>query len=451
MIRILLLIAIISYNSLSIEFDEHLRNDFQDFLDNFREVHNIKGVSVCVKSKDDLWLGTSGISNEEQPVLSEMLFGIGSITKTMTATVILKLCEEGVINLDEKIGKWFDGHEFIDSDITIRQLLNHTSGLYDYSANPDYHNAIYQNAMRIFSPRELLQFIHKPLFPKGTDWQYCNTNYMLAGIIISESTGKKVSELYREYIWDNIGLSNTYLAVEEEMTGIIANRWVNENNLSNIPINAAFSGAWTSGSVFSTAYETALFVEALNSAGIINKESLNEMFDFVAASDYGLGISKKIIDGSEVRGHTGSIRGYNSIALYIPKYEITIVILVNSSPASPVFLAERIIRHLNQNYPSSYFKKNVKSILSIFPNPATDFITIQLSNKGLQPFAAGDKVQIFDMLGLEVISTQSASQPPTGEGNLRIDVSHLPAGVYFIKINCSNGACSIVEKFVKQL
>ncbi|MBX3042952.1 MAG: T9SS type A sorting domain-containing protein [Candidatus Kapabacteria bacterium] len=72
--------------------------------------------------------------------------------------------------------------------------------------------------------------------------------------------------------------------------------------------------------------------------------------------------------------------------------------------------------------------------MSVHPNPATDFITIQLSNKELQPFAAEEKVQIFDALGLEVISTPSAALTPTGEGNLRIDVSHLPAGVYFIRI-----------------
>ncbi|MBX3043963.1 MAG: PQQ-dependent sugar dehydrogenase [Candidatus Kapabacteria bacterium] len=97
---------------------------------------------------------------------------------------------------------------------------------------------------------------------------------------------------------------------------------------------------------------------------------------------------------------------------------------------------------------SSIFDDTENFIIS--PNPTSDYITISFSNKGLQPFVA-DKVQIFDMLGMEVISTPSASQPPTGEGNLRIDVSHLPAGVYFIKINCSNGACSTIEKFVKQL
>ncbi|MBX3042245.1 MAG: T9SS type A sorting domain-containing protein [Ignavibacteriae bacterium] len=90
----------------------------------------------------------------------------------------------------------------------------------------------------------------------------------------------------------------------------------------------------------------------------------------------------------------------------------------------------------------------------ISPNPASDYITIQLSNKGLQPFAAVDKVQIFDMLGIEVAQTpapvNNMKNTQTGESELlRIDVSHLPAGVYFIKINCSNGACSIVEKFVK--
>ncbi|MBX3043854.1 MAG: T9SS type A sorting domain-containing protein [Candidatus Kapabacteria bacterium] len=106
------------------------------------------------------------------------------------------------------------------------------------------------------------------------------------------------------------------------------------------------------------------------------------------------------------------------------------------------------------NFLNTSIKDKINSDLMIFPNPASDFITIQLSNKGLQPFAAVDKVQIFDMLGLEVAQTPSSvnnmKNTQTGASELlRIDLSHLPAGVYFIRINCSNGACSIVEKFVK--
>ena len=85
--------------------------------------------------------------------------------------------------------------------------------------------------------------------------------------------------------------------------------------------------------------------------------------------------------------------------------------------------------------------------LIVTPNPSSDFITITLSNEGLQPFAESDKVQIFDVLGIEIKDLTPALSI-NGEG-VRIDVSHLPAGVYFIRITCSNGACSIVEKFVK--
>ncbi|MBX3042333.1 MAG: PKD domain-containing protein [Candidatus Kapabacteria bacterium] len=110
-----------------------------------------------------------------------------------------------------------------------------------------------------------------------------------------------------------------------------------------------------------------------------------------------------------------------------------------------------VLMEMDNDIPLSIIEKNENNrvqhniVFSIAPNPATDFITIQFSNKGLQPFVESMKVLIFDMLGLEVMSVGTGLDLSTQ----RIDVSHLPAGVYFIRINCSNGACSIVEKFVK--
>ena len=99
---------------------------------------------------------------------------------------------------------------------------------------------------------------------------------------------------------------------------------------------------------------------------------------------------------------------------------------------------------------SSAQNEEVINKFSIIPNPATDYITINLSKKGLKPFASNEvKVEVYDVMGVLIHSTPSASQPPLNEGNLKIDVSNLAPGVYFVKIVGSNGASSIVEKFVK--
>src|SRR5690606_37432589 len=126
-----------------------------------------------------VWKGTHGFSAAGQPLTPGMLLGIGSNTKTFVAAALLKMQEQNMIDLDDTIGTWIQGHPNIDGHITIRQLLNHSSGLYSYTKNAALTASIASDYTVLWQPGQILPYIGTPDFPAGTVWAYSNTNYLL--------------------------------------------------------------------------------------------------------------------------------------------------------------------------------------------------------------------------------------------------------------------------------
>ena len=151
-----------------------LGDKLQEALDNGVKAYNGKGISAAVIMPDgEMWIGVSGVSHGTTAITPGMRFAAGSITKNFTAVTILKLAEEGELALDDSIYKWLPAYPYVDSTITIRQLLNHTSGLFDIVDNPDFWERIFLNPSRIWTPAEMIiAFNRESVFPKGTGWNY---------------------------------------------------------------------------------------------------------------------------------------------------------------------------------------------------------------------------------------------------------------------------------------
>ena len=122
--------------------------------------------------------------------------GIGSNTKTFTATMMLKLSEQGIVSLDDSLHHWLPGFNNIDSNITIKQLLRHNTGIADFWT-PSWVNIIFANPDSIWTPEDVLNFVGPPLFPAGTNVSYSNTNFTLAGMIIEAATGQNYHMLVK--------------------------------------------------------------------------------------------------------------------------------------------------------------------------------------------------------------------------------------------------------------
>ncbi|UCC80571.1 MAG: beta-lactamase family protein [Candidatus Zixiibacteriota bacterium] len=325
--------------------DSELAGRLQSILNDYRESTNIKGISAAVILPENrIWLGATGMSSKTDSITTDMLFGIGSVTKSYIAALTLKYVEEGKISLDDKIGSWLSDMEYIEPSVTVRQLLNHSSGLFNYMAHSDYGAALLNYPDTLWTRDELLNsFLRKPTFKPGGGWGYSSTNYILLGMIIEKITGSSVSGELKERVLGPLGLTNTYLYPEEiypaermahlwwpiDTTGVPED--INEL-VSPPPLKGLFSSVWTAGAIHATAEDVALWMESLFNNRVLSESLFTEMItpsELSGRFKYGFGILISTIDNKPAYGHSGGI-GHSSLAYYIPETSIGIALLGNS-------------------------------------------------------------------------------------------------------------------------
>ena len=184
----------------------------------------VPGVAGQAKDKYGTWKGTSGVGNlrTNKPRSAHDRYRVGSITKTFVSTVLLQLEAEGRLSLDDKVEKWLpgvvrgNGHD--GSRITLRQLLNHTSGIFNYTDDEDFgrtyflKDGFFEHRFDRLSPAQLVKVAtaHKPDFEPGTSWNYSNTNYVLAGMVIEKATGHTYGDEVGQRIIEPLGLRATH-------------------------------------------------------------------------------------------------------------------------------------------------------------------------------------------------------------------------------------------------
>jgi len=331
--------------------------EMQEILDNGLKKYNGKGISVAVIVPGyKTWVGVSGVSHGTTPIKPDTVFDAGSITKNFVAALTLKLVEESLLTLDDPLHKWLPDYPNTDNTITIRQLLNHTSGL-DSLQGPSAIRPVLKDPGRLWTPKEVLTtLVGKPHFPKGTGWQYSNTGYILLGMIIEKATGSKIAIELRNRFWNPLGLDNTFFAVEEVLPENIAHGWIDLNgdkvldDFSVFPRTALYSLFWAAGGVFSTSEDLAKWTHALFHEGrVLNKGSLDQMLAFHSPipkpiiTGYGFGVQRykpRFFNGSifktgrkeihlELWGHAGNGIGYFCFIWYLPEYGVSIGFMSN--------------------------------------------------------------------------------------------------------------------------
>lgn len=336
---------------------DSLELQLQNALD--QSLGDIPGASVAIISPKGSWVGVSGVSNLQTgtEVVLEDRFQIGSITKTFVATTVLQLVEEGKLSLEDNLAQWLPP-EVVSAipnseSITVRQLLNHTSGVSDYldplfglaQTNP----AVFLND---WQPEELVSFIYgqEPLFEPGASWGYSSTNYILLGMIVESVTNSSMKSEIRSRILEPLNLENTFFAAEEEIPGGFVNGYWdfdNDGSLNDITI-ANMSWAWAAGAMVSNSQDLVRFIEALLiNDELLELESKEQMLTFVKPilsenyAAYGLGIGSLESPGRLWYGHRGLTLGYRSNLFYSPIEDIVSVELINLATdrniSNPIF------------------------------------------------------------------------------------------------------------------
>ena len=327
----------------------------QDELDNGIKKIKGKGISVAIIVPGyNTWVGVSGVSHGNIPIKPETVFNAGSITKNLVAALTLKLAEEGRLALDDPLHKWLPDYQHIDNTITIRQLLNHTSGIPAIKGR-SFVRPILKNPKKYWTPKEVIKaFVHKSQFPKGTGWHYSNAGYILLGMIIEKATGSKLSTEFRNRFWNPLGLNSIYLAGEEELPGNIAHGWIDldgDKILEDFSVyskTAYYSSMKGAGGVVSTSEDLAKWTHALFHEGrVVSKESLDQMLAFHSpipipiVDGYGLGVetfTPRIFYDLELWGHAGNALGFTCFIWYLPEYGVSIGFMSNREQYDDVYL-----------------------------------------------------------------------------------------------------------------
>jgi D-alanyl-D-alanine carboxypeptidase len=298
-------------------FDANWANRFQTVLDSTVAATGAKGASAAVLVPGQgLWTGVSGISSEGVPITSEMRFGFGSNTKLYIAVTLAKLQEEGVLSLDDPLYQWIPAYAFVDSTATIRQLLSHQTGIFDF-ANDQWNffwNLILSDTSHFFTPEEVLATIGNPHFDPGNGFRYSNTNYLLAGMIIEAASGESWIQKLHDVIFDPLTMDSTFVGAFEPRNGPVANEWViGQWEDVNTPMTSAYTSINSAGAIFSTPQEMVKWYQALFNGDIISEASLEEVLDFETTSTFGLGIAEYMLDNKHyMYYHGGAMVGYLS-------------------------------------------------------------------------------------------------------------------------------------------
>jgi D-alanyl-D-alanine carboxypeptidase len=415
-------------------FDPVLANKLQNKIDSIRTANNLKGISASVIYPGvGTWKGVTGISHAGFPITSYMEFGIGSNTKLFTGVLLLKLAENNIINLNDSLHQYLPSFNNINPNITIRQLLNHTSGLADVINVVGYSDSILTNPNRIFTPSEVMSWVGTPLFSAGTSWNYCNTNYLLLGMIAESATGQSYSQLLRDSILTPLQLDSTFLDVYETILYPVAHPWQAGVNNNSIPRTSVNSAAWAAGAMYSTSGEMVHWYNALMNGQVINQNSFNELTTFVGSGNYGIGLYSTNVLSRTVWQHGGTIwGGYNSSMVYDTATGIIICVLINQLPAQAFQVSIQLLSTLINNPVGLNESTIAEKLITVYPNPTNGLVRIEIPNQTIQ------NIKVYDLQG-QLIKETIENQ---------FDLSNVSNGTYFIKAQTKQGFYSY--KLIKQ-
>ncbi|WP_073949154.1 serine hydrolase domain-containing protein [Streptomyces kebangsaanensis] len=313
-----------------------------------------------------------------EPMDTADRFRIGSVTKTFSAVVLLQLAAEGRVRLDSPVDHYLPGL-LPDDRITVRHLLSHSSGLYDYTSDLFARTVPGFEAVRtrVFTYRELLDLsLRHPLTQvPGTGHAYSNTNYVVAGLLIEELTGHPVRTEYENRIIEPLQLSDTfYVHPGTGIPGRYARGYLTPDEAEAPLVDATeqtVSWAQSAGALISSTRDLNTFLSALLGGRLLPAARLAEMRRWIPAGTgqaYGLGLRRRDLScGVSVYGHTGAVQGYYTYAFTSEDGRRSLTALANASNNGRVHLTM-----LSTLEPAFCGKRAKEDGAAVLPYPAEE-------------------------------------------------------------------------------
>ncbi len=352
--KILLCLVLVLFAIYPAQGQTGLQTRLQQKLDEWHKAGSFPGATLGVVLANGETFGLAvGFSDRDArtPMKPNDRMLAGSVGKTFAAATALQLVKEGKIGLDDKIEKYLGNESWFSrlpnaKEITVRQLMNHTSGLVRYEFKEQFTKDLTANVDKTWKPTELIAYLfdEKPPFAAGKGWNYSDTNYIVLGMIIEKVTGRKFYDEANRRLIKRLKLNNTIPQDGRKLKGVVQG-YAGPNNPfggkdamildGKFTINPQFE--WTGGGYVSTTSDLARWARMIYEGKAFAPDLLPQVIDGVAApmlgreTKYGLASIIRTTTAGTAYGHSGFFPGYMTDMMYFPEHKVALAIQVNTS------------------------------------------------------------------------------------------------------------------------
>ncbi len=343
-------------------------NQLKAILDQVVKAGDAPGIAMYISTPGSVWRGAAGVSDvkSQTPMHSDDGFSIASASKNFVAVIVLQLVDEGQVILDREISAYLP--QDISSQIpnsqqiTIRQLLSHTSGVAEYLSTKDFIAASKQrDRSRPWTAKEAIRYAYhqNPQAAPGQKFGYTDTNYILLQLIIEQITGQTLTKVMRDRILDPLALKHSFTELWEKPPVKVATGYINspQDGKPNLHSQAQVNdgNGLGDGSIVSNGEDLSKFLRYLfTQKTLLSPATLNQMLTFTnngVSSNYGLGIERTQTSCGEMFGHSGGAYGFAVEMLYCPSQDTTIVVLANQQGLNSKAIALKALENILEKKP----------------------------------------------------------------------------------------------------
>ena len=433
------------------DFPSELASDFQIILDNQVSNSPVKGLAASIILPDgSQWTGWSGVSTGSEAIDTSRLFNYGSQRHQLVSVTVLKLQEEGLLSIEDSIGKYLPNLNQINTHFPIKKYMNQTSGAGEYwdPGNP-FWGMVFGSRETVWSLPEVAQYIPESESTEDPSYIPRNTNHLVLALLIEEVTGNPVGDEINTRILEPLGLTSSIFPVSDFNENLLNGVWQYNAGSPNdfyglsqdsyltsrvawcakIQENVQFTRALHSGNVLTQELTEILYQETPGS-----KETLNYPFENLVET-YGNGVQMMEFEGTKVVGHGGN--GLNmGVSFHFPEENLSLSLVSNmfDSQFEIATLFKSMYTKLNDYMTVSAGPDNSldPGELKVYPNPASDWLHIDA------PGTQNQYVRVFNATG-SLILEERVSGP--------VNVSGLNSGIYFVTLTDKNR--TLTTRFVK--
>lgn len=319
------------------------QSELQSILDLLHSQGQTPGLSMYVKSSSlgdyAVTTGTTTLTGSER-ITSNTIFRIGSITKTFTGAAILRLVDQGKLEIDSTIDDILGEVSPFFQQITVRNLLNQGSGLKDYLNGTPFTEQVLQSPLESYTPNQLvtlaLEYTPHLEFTPGSQFAYTNTNYVLLGMIIEAVTQVPYRQFIQKEFFKPLGLTSSSVAAEPPLPSPHAHGYIDANDDDQLDdyTEINMSHVWSAGCIASTPKDIANWIYHLGKKELFSHQTAQLMFEGTAVGGAAIYSTGLLVDNDLGIGHNGTVFGFHGDAWYNPELDAAIVVLANANDPS---------------------------------------------------------------------------------------------------------------------